>query len=244
MSRSTTHRYVLTLTALGYLEQQASRKYRLSHRAADIGMTALNSIDVRRLARPLLDELRESTSSALGLAVRDGAEIVYVDRAGSSQSVQTEAELGVGLGSRLPVHCTAMGKLLLAYLPEGEQRIVMAETNLPKHAPHTITSKRQLREELEEIRGRGFTVNNSEFAAKHCAIAAPVRDEARNVVAAISLADQLDRPAAKAQSVPHLRGRRHFAAPRLPSRRRVTLLTHPVVVGQGARWTPPHSRTL
>jgi IclR family transcriptional regulator, pca regulon regulatory protein len=189
MSRSTTHRYVLTLTALGYLEQQASRKYRLSHRAADVGMVALNSIDVRRHARPLLDELRESTSSAVGLAVRDGAEIVYVDRAGGFQSEQTEVNLGVGLGSRLPVHCTAMGKLLLAHIPEGEQRIVMAETKLTKHGPNTITSKRQLREELEKIRGRGFAINNSEFAAKHCAIAAPVRDEARNVVAAISLAD-------------------------------------------------------
>jgi len=189
MSRSTTHRYVLTLSELGYLEQQASRKYRLSHRAADIGMVALNSLDVRRHARSFLDDLRESTSSTVGLAVLDGAEIVYVDRASGSQSGQPEVNLGVGLGSRLPVHCTAAGKLLLAYIPEGEQRVVMAETNLAKHGPNTITSKRQLREELEEIGSHGLAIANGEFAAELCAIAAPVRDEAGDVVAAVGLAD-------------------------------------------------------
>jgi IclR family transcriptional regulator, pca regulon regulatory protein len=189
MSRSTTHRYVLTLSALGYLEQQTSRKYRLSHRAADIGMAALNSIDVRRHARPLLDELRKSTSSTVGLAVLDGAEIVCVDRTSGSQGQQAELDLSVGLGSRLPVHCTAAGKLLLAYVPEVEQRVVLAETKLAKHGPNTITSKRQLREELQEIRSNGFATANSEFAAELSAIAAPVRDKAHNVVAAVGLAD-------------------------------------------------------
>jgi IclR family pca regulon transcriptional regulator len=189
MSRSTTHRYVLTLSELGYLQQQASRKYRLGHRAADVGMAALNSLDVRRHARSLLDELRETTSSTVGLAVLDGAEVVYVDRAGDSQSVQAEVNLGIGLGSRLPVHCTAAGKLLLAYIPESEQRIVMSETKLAKHGPNTITSKRQLREELEEIGSNGFAIANDEFAAESCAIAAPVRDQAGDVVAAVGLAD-------------------------------------------------------
>lgn len=189
MSRSTTHRYVLNLSELGYLEQQKSRKYRLSHRAADFGMAALNSIDVRRHARPLLDRLRDSTSSTVGLAVLDRAEIVYVDRAGDSQGQQAEVNLGLGVGSRLPVHCTAAGKLLLAYVPEVEQRIVIAQTMLAKRGPNTITSKRQLREELEEIRSNRFATANSEFAAELCAIAAPVRDKAHHVVAAVGLAD-------------------------------------------------------
>jgi IclR family transcriptional regulator, pca regulon regulatory protein len=189
MSRSTTHRYVLTLSELGYLEQQTSRKYRLSHRAADVGMAALNSLDVRRHARSLLDELRQSTSSTVGLAVLDGAEIVYVDRASGSQSGQAEVNLGVGLGSRLPVHCTAAGKLLLAYIPELEQRVVLAETELAKHGPNTITSKRRLREELKEICSNGLAIANGEFAVELCAIAAPVRDDAGDVVAAVGLAD-------------------------------------------------------
>jgi IclR family pca regulon transcriptional regulator len=189
MSRSTTHRYVLTLSALGYLEQQASRKYRLSHRAADVGMAALNSLDVRRHARSLLDELRESTSSTAGLAVLDGAEIVCVDRAGSFQSEHAELNPGVGVGSRLPLHCTASGKLLLAHIPEVERRTVLGQAKLAKHGPNTITGKHQLGKELEEIRRNGFAIANSEFAAGLCAIAAPVRDKARNVTAAIGLAD-------------------------------------------------------
>jgi IclR family pca regulon transcriptional regulator len=189
LSRSTTHRYVLTLSELGYLEQQASRKYRLGHRAADVGMAALNSLDVRRHAQSLLDELRESTSSTVGLAVLDGAEIVCVERTSGSESGKAEVNLGVGVGSRLPVHCTAAGKLLLAYIPEFEQRVVLAETKLAKHGPNTITSKRQLREELAEIGSNGLAIANGEFAAELCAIAAPVRDEAGDVVAAVGLAD-------------------------------------------------------
>jgi IclR family pca regulon transcriptional regulator len=81
-----------------------------------------------------------------------------------------------------------MGKLLLASLPEGEQRDLMAQMKLAKHGPNTITSKRVLREELDEIQAAGFAVNDQELAADLYAIAAPVRNEARDVVAAVNLA--------------------------------------------------------
>src|ERR1700691_3901902 len=79
MSRSTTHRYVITLLALGYLEQGASRKYRLGLRVTDLGMSALNSTGLREHARPYLEELRQRTSYTVNLSVLDGPEILYVD---------------------------------------------------------------------------------------------------------------------------------------------------------------------
>src|SRR6201747_842370 len=83
MSRSTTHRYVITLLALGYLEQGASRKYRLGLRVTNLGMAALNSTGLRDHARPYLEELRQRSSYTVSLAVLDGTDVLYVDRARS-----------------------------------------------------------------------------------------------------------------------------------------------------------------
>jgi IclR family pca regulon transcriptional regulator len=188
MSRSTTHRYVITLVALGYLEQGASRKYRLGLGVTDLGMSALNSTGLREHAHPYLEELRQRTSYTSSLAVLDGIDILYVDRARSFRRGQSKIDLGLHTGSRLPAYCTAMGKLLLAYLPEQEQRELIAEMKLTKQGPNTITSKQALRDELDEIREESFAVNDEELAAELRSIAAPVRNEAREVTAAVNLA--------------------------------------------------------
>ncbi len=187
MSRSTTHRYVITLLALGYLEQGASRKYRLGLRVTDLGMSALNSTGLREHAQPYLEELRQRTSYTVSLAVLDGTEILYVDQARSFRRGQ-HAGVDARTGSRLPAYCTAMGKLLLANLPEADQRELIAQIKLAKHGPNTITSKKALREELDEVLDANFAVDDEELAKDLYSIAAPVRDEARQVVAAVEIA--------------------------------------------------------
>jgi IclR family pca regulon transcriptional regulator len=188
MSRSTTHRYVITLLALGYLEQGASRKYRLGLRVTDLGMSALNSTGLREHAHPYLEELRQRSSYTVSLAVLDGPEILYVDRARSFRRGQGTANGDVTTGSRLPVYCTAMGKLLLASLPESDQRELISSLKLAKHGPNTITSKKALREELDEVLDANFAVDDEELAKDLYSIAAPVRNEARDVVAAVDIA--------------------------------------------------------
>jgi IclR family pca regulon transcriptional regulator len=187
MRRSTTHRYMSTLVALGYLEQGASRKYRLGLRVTDLGMSALNSTALREHARPYLEELCRQSSYTVSLAVLDGPEIVYVDRVRSARRTQGGVDLDLAPGARLPAYCTAMGKLLVAFLPDEEQRNVLAEIKPTKMGPNTITSKSQLRAELENIREEGFAVNDQELAAELYAIAAPVRSESHEVVAAVSM---------------------------------------------------------
>jgi IclR family pca regulon transcriptional regulator len=188
MSRSTTHRYVITLVALGYLEQGASRKYRLGLRVTDLGMSALNSTGLREHSRPYLEELRQRTSYTVNLAVLDGSEILYVDRARSFRRGQSKIDLGLALGSRLPAYCTSMGKLLLAYLPEPEQRSLLGDMKLAKRGPNTITSKKNLRSELEHVREESFAVNDEELAPGLQSIAAPVRSDTREVIAAVNMA--------------------------------------------------------
>ncbi len=188
MSRSTTHRYVITLLALGYLEQGASRKYRLGLKVTDLGMAALNSTGLREHAHEYLEELRQRTSYTTNLGVLDGVDVLYVDRVRSFRRDQGRIDLGLAPGSRLPAYATAMGKLLLAYLPEVEQRELVGEMRLTKQGPNTITSKKALLSELLEIREEGFAVNDEELAPELHSIAAPVRNEAREVVAAVNLA--------------------------------------------------------
>jgi IclR family pca regulon transcriptional regulator len=188
LSRSTTHRYATTLVALGFLEQGESRKYRLGLKVIDLGMAMLNSTGLREHAHPYLEELRKRSSYTVNLAVLDGTEILFVDCLRSRRRGQSKFDLALAPGSRLPAYCTAMGKLLLGNLPEAEQSERIAEMELRKRGPNTITSKKTLREELEEVQASGFAVNDEELAAELFAIAAPVRNEAREVVAAVNLA--------------------------------------------------------
>src|SRR3984957_9109790 len=102
MSRSTTHRYVITLLALGYLEQGASRKYRLGLRVTDLGMSALNSTGLREHAQPYLEELRQRSSYTVSLGVLDGPEILYVDQARSFRRGPGQSNVDARTGSRLP----------------------------------------------------------------------------------------------------------------------------------------------
>jgi IclR family pca regulon transcriptional regulator len=187
MTRSTTHRYVITLVALGYLEQGASRKYRLGLRVADLGSSALNSVGMRAHARTHLQELRRRSSCATSLGVLDGTEVLYVERIRGLSYVQNKFELNVHPGSRLPAYATSMGKLLLANLSEPEQRKLIVKMKLSKRAPNTIISKKALRAELERIRTASFAIEDQELAPGLYAIAAPVRDESGAVLAAVDL---------------------------------------------------------
>lgn len=188
MSRSTTHRYVTTLLALGYLEQGRSRKYRLGLRVTDLGMSALNSTGLRENVHPFLEELRERTGYTIGLAVLDGTEILYVDRSRSWRRAERATDQGLYPGSRMPAYCTAMGKVLLAYLPDEVQRNLIAQMTLERNSPDTITSKQALRAELDQVIEDGYAINQQELRPGLQAIAAPVRDESREVVAAVGIA--------------------------------------------------------
>jgi IclR family pca regulon transcriptional regulator len=189
MRRSTTHRYVITLAALGLLVQGPGRKYRLSLRVVnDLGMSTLNSTGLREHSRPYLEELRQRTTYTVSLAVLDGAEILYVDRARSLRPGQSKIDLNLHPDSRLPAYCTSMGKVLLANLPAYEQRDLVGTMDLVRRGPNSIMSKKALHMELEQVLEEGMAVDDEELAAGLVSIAAPLRTESREVVAAINLA--------------------------------------------------------
>jgi IclR family transcriptional regulator, pca regulon regulatory protein len=188
LGRSTTHRYATTLVTLGYLEQGPSRKYRLSSRVSDFGLSLLDSMEVRRVAREHLREFRARTGRTASLGVLGGIEVAYIDRWQGSRQGQYAVDVGIGLGTRLPVHCTAAGKALLARLPEAGQRDLIAKLRLTRRAPKTITTKTALRTELERVATEGVAIEDEELLSGRRAIAAVVVDEEGEPLAAVELA--------------------------------------------------------
>ena len=184
MSRSTTHRYVITLVALGYLRQGERRKYRLALRVTGLGLAAMSSTSLREHARPHIEELGRRCGYTVGVAVLDGPEILCVDRVGGRRRGQRAVDLRLAKLSRLPAHRTAAGKLLLAYLPPPEQRELMSGLQPVRGG----ASKKALRSELEAIPLEGLACSDGELVPGLLAIAAPVRSESREVVAAAGMA--------------------------------------------------------
>ncbi len=187
MSRSTTHRYAATLAQLGYLEQNSARRYRLTPRCADVGLAALGSMALHECSRPYLQELRRVTGWTVSLAILDGAEVMLVERLRGWRGLQ-EIDLRLGSSARLPVHCTAMGKVLLAGLPEAELRELLAAVSLPRRGPNCITGKRALRAEVDGVREQGFAIDDEELIDGMRSIAVPVPDGRGRILGALDLA--------------------------------------------------------
>ena len=186
-SRSTTHRYVITLVELGYLKQGTKRKYRLGMGVIDLGLSAMSSMKLEDHAEPFLVDLHLLSRFTVALAVLDGPRVQLVESLRGTRRGQSLIDLDQISFAWLPVHCTALGKLLLANLPDIEQRHVIAELTLTKHTSQTITSKTALRAELQGIRGGSLAATDEELVSGMYSIAAPIRSESREVVAAVGM---------------------------------------------------------
>ncbi len=175
MSRSTTHRYAMTLVALGYLEQDSKRKYRLASHAADVGRAALGEIRKQAPARAVLEELREETGHTVSMGVLDGGRVIYVHRLLGHRPGQYEVDRDLGVGANVPVYCTALGKVLLASLSDAERRELSATLELTRHGPNTIVDERKLAAELDRVSPRGVVVSDEELmrGARSIAVLVP-----------------------------------------------------------------------
>jgi IclR family transcriptional regulator, pca regulon regulatory protein len=188
LTRSTTHRYVATLASLGFLEQDDStRKYRLGPRVLDLGFSMLGSLELREIAAPHLRKLTETTGHTSNLAIRDDADVILIDRVRGRPGRHHHLEFTLHVGSRLPVYCSATGKVLLASLPRPDLDRLLGRIELVQRGPRTLTTKRALLAELERVRRTGVAVNDEELDSALRSIAAPVRARSGEVVAAVNV---------------------------------------------------------
>jgi IclR family pca regulon transcriptional regulator len=165
ISRSTTHRYAITLVALGYLEQDDKRKYRLSAQAGDPGGAAIGAIRRAAPARIALEELREEIGYTVSMGALDGARVIYVHRLLSHRPGQYAIDMDLGVGAHIPVYCTAMGKVLLASISDAERRALLDGLDLIPQGPRSIKVKNKLRAQLDRISTREAVVSDEELLA-------------------------------------------------------------------------------
>ncbi|HWG85846.1 MAG TPA: IclR family transcriptional regulator [Deinococcales bacterium] len=205
MSPATVFRLLETMEQSGFVQQnQATGKYGIGLRAVQLGISALGSLDLSAVAPPAMRNLVAETGESSFLAVLDSDEIVYLIKEEGSHSIRTTAKLG----SRRPVHCTALGKALLASLPATEAEIILARAGMPALTRNTITDLHALWEELAMVRALGYAADREEVEEGLMCLAAPIRNHSGQTVAAVSMAGPSNRIAPQEERL----GRRVMAA--------------------------------
>lgn len=176
----TAHRLVAELVSWGALARTGSGEYVVGRRLWDIGLLAPARTGLRELASPYLHDLYGATLATVHLAVRDGTEVLYLDRLRGSASVPIVSTVG----SRLPMHATGVGKVLLAHAPAEVQHEVMSR--LTRITPYTITQPGQLRRQLARVLRDDYATTVEEMSLGGCSVAVPVRS-GLHVVAALGM---------------------------------------------------------
>lgn len=177
---STAHRLVGELTAWGALARTSDGQYVVGRRMWDLGLLAPVQAGLVETASPFLHDLYATTLATVHLAVRDGTEVLYLERLRGSTSVPIVSTVG----SRLPMHSTGVGKVLLAHAPADVQAEVLAD--LPRITPYTVTQPGRLRRQLERVVRDGYSLTSEEMSLGACSAAVPVRRDDQ-VVAALGL---------------------------------------------------------
>ena len=185
LNQSTVHRLLRTLRNLNFVDQNSdNHKYKLDLKLFELGSSAVNKIDIVKLAIPYMEELSKKYNEAINLAKLDKDEIVYIHKIESS----TTLKLDLKLGSRHPAYCTGLGKVLLAYLKEDELISYLERVKLKKFTSSSITHQEKLKQELILIRQQGYAFDNEEYTQGVCCLAVPIRDCTNKVCAALSIA--------------------------------------------------------
>ncbi len=190
LSPTTVFRLLEALERMGFVRQNPdTARYSIGVAAVQLGISALGTLDITAVAPPCLRRLASETGESAFLAVLDDTEIVYLLKEEGSHSIRTTARLG----SRRPVHCTALGKAMLATLPPEQVEAILDRAGMPALTAHTITDRALLWEELARVRVCGYAVDREEIEDGLVCIGAPVRDYSGATLAAVSMAGPVAR---------------------------------------------------
>lgn len=192
LPKATTHRLLASLKSIGFIEQHhGGEQYRLGMKLFELGSVVLANMELPREAQPFVDRLAAMTGAAVHLCVFDGAQAVFVDR----RRPDTRTRNTLTLLEGAPVHCTAVGKAILAFQPQRVVERIIAE-GLTGFTSRTITTREDLLAELAQIRRRGWALDDAEHVSGQRCVAAPIRGASGQVIAAISVSgsDQLIDP--------------------------------------------------
>jgi len=184
LDRSTTYRILLSLEKCGLVEKDGKTgEYSLGMAAFEIGNAFLRQMDFIKISKPVMGDLAFKVQETVHLAVLSDTEIVYVDKVDSPRTLGVMSKIG----QRAPLYCTGLGKVLLAFQPEDVLSRIIDKISFTSYTPKTIPSKDKLIEELNEIRKRGYALDEREFEEDVECIAAPIRNHLGDAIAALSI---------------------------------------------------------
>jgi DNA-binding IclR family transcriptional regulator len=183
LHKATTFRIVTTLVNFGFLERTADgQKYRLGMRLASLGSNVIQRMDVRREALPYMQRLVDQWGESVDLSIFEQNDVFFVEAVQGNHALTFAA----AVISRLPLHCTASGKVFLAYLPPDKLDRLLQQP-LSAYTDKTITSPEKLREQLVEIRRLGYAIDDEELEVGVYAFSAPIRNQHKEVIAAMGM---------------------------------------------------------
>ena len=201
--RASVRRCLYTLAQLGYVGTDDGRSYALRPKVLGLGHAYLSSTPLVIAAQPFLDRVSEAVNESCSLATLDGEDILYLARSVTSRIISVT----LNVGSRLPAHCTSIGYVLLANLPDKDLDSFLGRAELKAYTERTLTSPAKLREQLEQVREADYAIADRLMEIAVRSIAVPVRNAAGQVVAGINVIVEAGRVSLRdmrAMYLPHL----------------------------------------
>jgi DNA-binding IclR family transcriptional regulator len=198
---STAHRILGVMVQCGFADRVEPGNYRLGMRFLELGNIVRSRIDVRGIALPYMRELAHATGETVNLSLRQGDEIMYVERTAENRSMMRVVQM---VGARAPLHITAAGKLFLASDDAESVRGYAERTGLATHTPHSLRTLADLQAELAEVKKDGFAQDREEAELGVRCLAAGVTDDSGELVAGLSVSAPAERQKV-AQWVPLIR---------------------------------------
>jgi DNA-binding IclR family transcriptional regulator len=183
LPKSTVHRILQSLVEWGFARADGAGGYLPGPRILTLAGKVMSRFDPARAAGEALQALHERTGFTVHFAVRSGDEAVYVEKIEGRRPYQMASRVGMSL----PLHCTSIGKAILAALPDDEVRTIAARAGLPRHTPHTLGDAPALLHNLAEIRRTGYSLDNEENELGIRCLGAAVYDHTGTVLGGISL---------------------------------------------------------
>jgi DNA-binding IclR family transcriptional regulator len=187
--KSTVHRLLSTLAYRKYIKKDKNNLYFPGIKLLEIGSQTLNKSDMRKEIKPYLEKLMKKTEETIHLGILDDNEVIYIDKVESPHTIRMYSSIG----KRAPVHCTGLGKVLIAFSSQEDIENFLETKKLKKYTENTITKPEEFKENLKKIKKRGYSIDNQEHEVNINCIASPIFDHKGNVLAAFSISGPSNR---------------------------------------------------
>jgi len=182
--KSNVHNVLTTLAERGFvIKDSETNRYKLGIKFFELGSIVIKNMNLRKIAYPYIEELSKEFNETVHLGVLDKGRVVSIEREESKQGLYSHVEIG----KSAPLHCTAVGKAIMAYLPSDEVNSLIKENGLKKYTDNTITNKEDLIKELEKIQKQGYAIDNMEHEEGVRCVASPIKDYRGEVIASLSI---------------------------------------------------------